>query len=125
MQAAANFIQEQFTKQVIRQFCDLNFNMNGRPYPVLRAADIQKIEIGLLSESLNRLAQAKIITPDDDLESFFRKMYGWPALPTELTRMAGMARGIDPLAPKAPAAENPEGRPPEGDPKPRKVDTGE
>jgi hypothetical protein len=125
MQAAANFIQEQFTKQVIRQFCDLNFNMNGRPSPVLRAADIQKIEIGLLSESLNRLAQAKIITPDDDLESFFRKMYGWPALPTELTRMAGMARGIDPLAPKAPAAENPEGRPPEGDPKPRKVDTGE
>lgn len=125
MQAAANFIQEQFSKQIIRQFCDLNFDMKNRPYPVLRAADIQKIEIGLLSESLNRLSQGKLITPDDDLESFLRKLYGWPRQDPKMTRAARMERGENIGNPDNPENENvpdPGGRPTPGEPKPRKVD---
>jgi hypothetical protein len=120
MQAAANFIQEEYGRQNIRQFCDFNFNMNGRPYPVLRAADIQKIEIGLLAEATSKFAAAGILTPDDDIESFFRKVYGWPRLPKEFTRVERMARGEDIFGTKS----NREGRPNAGDPKPRKVDQG-
>lgn len=124
MQAAANFIEEEYGRQNIKTFCDLNFEMGERPYPVLRAADIQKIEIGLVSEALSRFVTAKVITPDDDLESFFRKMYGWPRLPKDFTREARKAAGEDIFGTKPKEPANPEGRPAAGDPKPRKVDQG-
>jgi hypothetical protein len=91
-QAAANFIEEEFSRQIIRPFCDFNFNMelpNGkmRPYPRLRFADVQKINVKELAEALARLTSGKLITPDDDLESFIRKLGGFPKLPERFSRV--------------------------------------
>lgn len=82
-QAAANFIEEEFTRQIIRPMVDFNFDMslpNGkaRPYPRLKFADVQKIDVKSLAEALARLTSGKLIIPDDDLESFIRKFAGWP-----------------------------------------------
>ncbi len=90
-QAAANFIEDEFTRQVIRPFVDFNFDMslpNGktRPYPRLRFADVQKINIKELAEALARLTSGKIITPDDDLESMVRKLGGFPKVQKGFSR---------------------------------------
>ncbi len=92
-QAAANFIEDEFTRQIVRPFCDFNFNMqlpNGktRPYPKLKFADVQKINVKELAEALARLTAGKVITPDDDLETFIRKLGGLPKLPQRFTRVA-------------------------------------
>jgi hypothetical protein len=90
-QAAANFIEEEFTRQIIRPFVDFNFNMalpNGkvRPYPKLKFADVQKIDVKELAEAMARFTSGKIITPDDDLESMVRKLAGWPNIQDGFSR---------------------------------------
>ncbi len=90
-QAAANFIEEEFTRQIVKPFCDFNFDMalpNGdaRPYPRLRFADVQKINVKELAEALARLTAGKVVTPDDDLESFIRKLGGLPKLNDRFSR---------------------------------------
>lgn len=90
-QAAANFIEEEFTRQVVRPFVDFNFNMQLpggkiRPYPKLKFADVQKIDVKELAEAMARLTAGKIITPDDDLESMVRKLAGWPNIQEGFSR---------------------------------------
>lgn len=87
-QALAHYIEEEYEQNIIRPFCDANFNMEGRLYPRLQFADVQKFDMALLSESLARLTGAGLITPDDDMETFLRKTFGWPPLDPELTREA-------------------------------------
>jgi hypothetical protein len=119
-QAAANFIEEEFSRQVIRPFVDFNFDMslpNGkvRPYPKLKFADVQKIDVKELSEAMSRLTSGKVITPDDDLESMVRKLAGWPKIQT------GFSRKENDLFPKNTVknVNEPEGGVDEnGDPKP-------
>lgn len=114
-QAAANFIEEEFSKQIIRPFVDFNFDMslpNGktRPYPRLRFADVQKVDIKELAEALSRLTSGKIITPDDDLESMVRKLGGWPKI------QEGFSRKENDLTPgKIFEQENSKGQPKPGE----------
>jgi hypothetical protein len=85
-QALANYIEEEYGEFILKPFCDANFNMEGRRYPRLQFADVQKFDMGLLSETLSRLGLAGLITPDDDMEQFLRKTFGWPKLPKDATR---------------------------------------
>lgn len=115
-QVIANFIEENYNLQIIKPFCDYNFDMNNRAYPKLKFADLQKFDMGLVSESLARFAGNGVITPDDDLEDFMRKTYGWPKLPKEYTRKVlgtiGQSK-IDTGAPGDGGENNPDrGRPP-------------
>ena len=80
-QAAANFIENEYGRQVIKPFCDRNFDMVKRPYPKLRFADVQKIDMQQVATAVSSFKSAGIIRPDDDLESFFRKAFGWPRVP--------------------------------------------
>ena len=120
LQSAANFLEEQYTKQVVRQFCLDNFNMTGRPFPRLKFTDIQKTDLEAISEGIARLTGAKVITPDDDLESFFRTLYGWPKLPKDFTRKAMRERmtaaGLNPDLPNGGQPQD-DGSEKPGDPK--------
>jgi hypothetical protein len=77
-QAAAMFVEEEYGRQIIKPFCDANFNMHGRPYPVLKFADIQKVDMQVVAQTLSSLVSSKVILPEDDLEVFFRKLFGFP-----------------------------------------------
>lgn len=68
-------------KPAIKALCDLNFDMRGRPYPTLTAADLRPVDIGALSGALGPLATGKLITPDDDLENWIRDLFDAPKLP--------------------------------------------
>jgi hypothetical protein len=68
-------------KPVIKALCDLNFDMRGRMYPSLVAADLRPVDVAALSTALSPLATGKLITPDDDLENWLRELFDAPPLP--------------------------------------------
>lgn len=94
-QAAANFIQNEYGRQVIKPFCDRNFEMGKRAYPQLKFADVQKIDMQMMAQSIASFTSANVIRPDDDLEAFFRKFFGWPKI------QKGWDRKSKPDVPKA------------------------
>lgn len=84
--------------QVVRQLCDLNFDMTKRKYPRITCRDLEQVDMKNLVESLAVLAQT-YIQPDDDTEKLLRRMLQLPPLKHEMTREAKQ---------KAPAGTNAE-----------------
>jgi hypothetical protein len=98
-QAIAYHIEDAYTRQVIKPFCNLNFDMIGRPYPKLKFASIEKTDMAKVSEIVHRMLGSKAVEPDEELESYLRKLLGWP-------RKGKPRQPID-------APDNPAGRPSE------------
>lgn len=69
---------------VIRALCDANFDMTGRGYPRFVFADIASADVNSIAENMAKLATAKLITAEDDLEDWLRELHDAPALPEEL-----------------------------------------
>lgn len=123
--AAAKFVEDKYTRQHIVPFLGLNFNLElpdgrRRMIPRLKFADVQRFDMGLISEVLSRLMSSKAVTPDDTLEAFLRRTFGWPELPKEFSRafmreQAAMQQPQpgEPNTPPDPNTPPEGGRPPE------------
>jgi hypothetical protein len=81
----ANEIGAEFKHSVAKKLVDLNFDMRGgRPHPDIKCADIAAIDFNQLSTSLAALTDKRLITPEDDLESWLRHLADAPGLPDAL-----------------------------------------
>lgn len=99
----------ELTREVIKPLCEFNFDMTGRKTPKLVANDLGKVDTGALADSGAKLATAKILTMDDELEDYYRRLLGAPLLPEAL-------RGRDRTQSTSTDPNNPDGNPPEPDP---------
>lgn len=82
VETVADETADDLNTQVIRQLCDLNCNMRGRPYPTVRAMNIADTDAKELTEAVARLGP-KYITPEDDLEGALRTVMNLPPLPEQ------------------------------------------
>jgi hypothetical protein len=73
-------------KSVVKEICDLNFDMTRRQYPTVKVRDLESQDIERIANVALSLANGGVITPDDDLEQSLRKTLRMPPLPKELTR---------------------------------------
>lgn len=69
---------EAITDQVIREVCDLNFVMEGRPYPRLEFTNIAHDDLEALTTQYSRLVSVGGLTPTHDDEAHFRNVYKLP-----------------------------------------------
>ncbi len=72
-------------QSVVKQLCDLNYNMTGREYPNIIVRDLEMVDLERLA-TVALKAVGTLITPDDDLESALRKGMRLPPLADELSR---------------------------------------
>ncbi len=116
LKGEATLLGAEIKQQVIRQLCDFNFNMRGRKYPTLDAADLSSVNVTELADRLNKLAAGKLITPDDDLEDYLREIDSLPPLPEDLRGQSRSSVAVPPAfaaaGPAAPAAAPGEPAPP-------------
>lgn len=61
--------------------------------PQLHPTAVYKPDIGETAKAINDLAQAELLTVDDNLEAYIRNLAGWPELPVDLTRKARAEQG--------------------------------
>lgn len=87
---------------VVKQLCDLNFDMRGRGYPTIVPADLKQEDVSQMATGIASLVQAGVMTPEDDLEQWFRDLYNAPALPEKL-------QGRDRLKKPDPVVQVPKG----------------
>jgi hypothetical protein len=80
----ANEIGSELKQAVVKRLCDMNFNMGGRKYPSLLCTNIATVDFDQLAEAFSKLTTAKIVTPDDDLEEWFRDLADAPQLPEDM-----------------------------------------
>ena len=73
-------------RQVVRQLCDLNFDMTKREYPSVRVRDLEQVDLERITSLLMQLAGGPLITPDDSLEEALRKSLRLAPLPENLRR---------------------------------------
>lgn len=93
-------------RPTVKALCDLNFDMRGRKYPTLVAADLKTVDTAALSTALGPLATGKLLTPDDDLENWLRDLFEAPPMQEALK---GQRRAT-------PAPTTTPGAPPPADP---------
>lgn len=71
-------VAEDLTDQVIRELCDLNFVMEGRPYPKVVFTNIAHDDLEALTTQLTRLSAVGAYTATPEDEAHFRNMYKLP-----------------------------------------------
>jgi hypothetical protein len=76
LQFVADSLAETFTEHVIRDFVELNFGPDT-PYPVLEPGDLSANQ-SINADALKTLVEAKIIVPDEPLETRVRSELGLP-----------------------------------------------
>ena len=96
---------EALTDQVVRDLCDLNFAMEGRPYPRLEFTNIAHDDLEAITTQYSRLVAVGGLAPTQDDERHFRTAYKLPERKDE-----DMAD--DPDDPPTPEGDD------EGDPEP-------
>lgn len=101
LQGEADEIGSELKQCVVKRLCDQNFDMRGRKYPTIVCTDLRAVDFTQLSEAFAALSNAKIVTPDDDLEGFFRDLADAPVLPEHLK---GQDRAKVVAAPAVPPA---------------------
>lgn len=77
LKVVAKQICDVVNKYLIKELVDLNFP-NVEHYPELTVWELGKIDINTLSQSIQRLAQAKTLTPDLQTEQRVRETVGMP-----------------------------------------------
>ena len=105
-QAAADQIGDAFSAQTIRRLALYNYGPKVRS-PKLVPQQIITLKFEAVTEALAKLATAKILIPDPDMESWLRQKMGAPAIDrAELVRMRQALITTAPL-PGAPAGATP------------------
>ncbi len=67
-----------FNEEIIPQIMRLNGLNDAALFPTLRHGDLEKADIAELAAPLVSLAQAGLLTPDDELEKHIRELSGLP-----------------------------------------------
>lgn len=112
--AEAKAIAGDVQSQLIRPFCDVNFDMNDARYPTVEVSGIGDLTVEQLATVLAPFVSSKLITPDDDLEAALRKLLGFGPLPEGLKRgevkqpAPGSNPNADPNDPNNPNLQDPE-----------------
>jgi phage gp29-like protein len=104
LQAVASYICEEFSRQLIRKIYDLNWELGDREYPKLTASTLEDVNAKELAAALYNLVLGQVITPDDDLETHTRVLYGLPRIQKGFSREE---RGVVGMVPGAPALAAP------------------
>lgn len=113
--------------QVVRQLCDLNFDMTKRKYPRVTCRDLEQVDMDNLVKTLTDL-NGTFIQPDDDTEKLLRKILQLPNLQPEQSRknkaeaMPGTAAAAVAATPTTGSPEGQAGQAP-GPPQPGDVPT--
>jgi hypothetical protein len=115
--AEAKAIAGDVRSQLVRPFCDFNFDMSDARYPAIEVSGIGDLTVEQLATVLGPFVSAKLITPDDDLESVLRKLLGFGPLPD------GLKRGDEPPAPALPQPAPDPNNPDNPDPQPQDPQT--
>jgi hypothetical protein len=84
VQSVADFFGRVATEHVIRDLVELNFGAD-EPYPVLTPGDLSANK-AITTSALKELVDAKIVTPDANLEAFMRSASGLPAADPKTAR---------------------------------------
>lgn len=77
LKVVAKQICDVINKYLIKEIIDLNFP-NTENYPKLTVWELWRVDINTLSQSIQRLAQAKALTPDLHTEQRVRETIGMP-----------------------------------------------
>lgn len=101
LQSIADYIASIMNQYGIVQLVDLNFD-NVDSYPKLMATGIEKVDQEALSNALQRLAFAGVLTPDEKLEDFVRNQFRLP----EKAEVEGGEEEGEETQPKKPASES-------------------
>lgn len=116
----AREISSELRAQAIKPLCEANFDMKGRKAPTLEIAGLGKTDLTEIAPGLKMLADAKLITPGDDLEEWIRMVGKMPPMPEEdkgQDRTPQVTVPGDPFAdpnadPNADPSKNPNKKPP-------------
>jgi hypothetical protein len=112
--AEANAIMGDLLSQMVRPYCNFNFDMTDARTPVLEINGLGDLTAEMFAGSLVPLVDAGIVTADDPIEDILRKIFGLPPL------LAGYKRGeTKPVAPAPGGA--PGAPPPENSPEPKEA----
>ena len=68
-------------RQIIRQFCDFNFDMTKHRYPGVKISGLGDLSLEQLKEIIPAFANAKVLTPTDTDEDRIRILLGMDPLP--------------------------------------------
>jgi len=84
LQAIAEDIGGELVQQLIRPVCDLNFDMTGRKYPVVRVSGIDSVNVSELARALSFLGPSQnnptgFVRPTPKTESWLRDLVGAPS----------------------------------------------
>jgi phage gp29-like protein len=115
LQSVASYICDEFSRQLIRKIYDLNYDIGDREYPRLTASTLEDVNAKELAASMYNLVLGQVITPDDDLESHMRVLYGLPRMQKGFSRADRGAIGIIPGAPALAAPNVITGKPSDDD----------
>jgi hypothetical protein len=83
-QAVAEYISDKVNRELVKEIVDLNFP-NVQWYPKITVGEIGPDKLGDLSVILQRIAQAGLITPDQQTENTIRKMLKFPEKQEEVS----------------------------------------
>ncbi len=83
LQAIGDDTAGEIVQQLVRPLCDLNFDMTGRKYPVVRVSGLDAVDGQQLAVALQRLGPSQnnprgFIQPDDEMEDWLREQYNAP-----------------------------------------------
>jgi phage gp29-like protein len=115
LQALANLISEAFTIQVVRPIYDLNWEVEDREYPKMMASSLEDINGKELAAAMYNLVLGQVLTPDDDLETHVRALFGLPRMQKGFSRKERGAIGEVPGSPAEAAANVITGKPSDDD----------
>jgi phage gp29-like protein len=81
LKGEAGEISSCIERELIRPFCDLNFDMTVQRYPGVEITGLGDLTLEQLKEAIPAFANAKLLTPTDDVESRLRVTLGLDPLP--------------------------------------------
>lgn len=84
LEAIANEIVDEMNTNLIQQLCDINFSKMPNGYPKLVYSNIGDQNLQVLADYASKLASMDLLTPDRDMENWFRQAMGTSDLPDDI-----------------------------------------
>lgn len=85
LEALAKTLQNAI-QEFINQLCDLNFTNLPNGYPQLSFGKIGDENVQVMSEAIQKLVSAQVLTPDPEMEKQIRKTMKLPELPEDIEK---------------------------------------
>jgi hypothetical protein len=86
LRSEAVAISGDIRSQMVRRWCNVNFDMSDARVPPLKWSGIGDLSIVDMKDVLAPFVTAGLITPDDDMENVLRKLTGFGPMPEALAR---------------------------------------